>query len=209
MKTGLLLQKLAAWLLTFGPLGIFFLSLIDSAGLPVPEGADLLLVWYAARQPDAAWAVAAIAVAGSVGGNSILFLLARRGGRRFRESVPEPGSRSQRFRDWFHRYGLVTVFIPCLLPAPLPLKVFVISAGVLHARFLTFLLVVTAARVPRYFGLAYMGRKLGQESYGFFTHNALALLGVAVALGLGLLLLVRLNDRRRRSRAAPHDILGS
>ena len=192
-----MLEKLSAALLAFGPFGLLLLATIDSAGLPLPESADVVLVVLAANRPGDAWRNAALAVCGSVAGNLILFLAARRGGRRFRDTVPEPGSRNERFRAWFNRYGLVTVFIPCLVPVPLPLKIFVISAGVLHVSLARFLLVIAAARIPRYFGLAWMGMQLGSESYRFFKNHAGELLGLAAALALVLYGLIRLNDRRR------------
>ena len=90
------------------------------------------------------WFTAAMAVGGSLAGNCGLFFAARHGFRRF-VKPPAPG-RPQRFRGWFHRYGLVTVFIPALLPIPLPLKIFVISAGILHTPASHFVGVILLAR---------------------------------------------------------------
>jgi membrane protein DedA with SNARE-associated domain len=98
----------------------------------------------------------------------------------------------------------VTVFIPALFPiVPLPLKVFVVSAGVLHTRFGKFLSVILLARVIRYFGLAYIGIQLGENANYFLEHNAFALTGAALGLALGLLLLIKLNDRRARNATIP------
>lgn len=174
---------------------MFLLGLIDSAGIPVPAGMDALVIFVAVKAPQRAWFTAAMAVLGSVAGNVALFLAARYGGRRFIK-VPPP-HKPQRFRKWFNRYGLVTVFIPTLLPIPLPLKVFVVSAGVLHTRFKRFLGVVVVARVIRYFGEAYLGVKLGQDAQGFLTRNGWTLAGVALALAFVLYWAIRLNDRRQ------------
>ena len=43
----------------------------------------------------------------------------------------EPG-RGVRFRQCFQRFGLVTVYVPALMPVPMPLKFLVISAGALR-----------------------------------------------------------------------------
>ena len=67
----------------------------------------------------------------------------------------------RRFRAWFERYGLVTVFVPALLPIPMPLKLFVVSAGALQTGIRPFLLVVVLARVLRFFSEAWLGVKLG------------------------------------------------
>src|SRR5580704_9628923 len=104
MKT--LFAHVAKYLIAYGPLGVFVLSALDSMGIPL------------------------LAVLGSAGGNILLFIGARHGRSLFRRKAAQeaiPG----RFQRWFNRYGLVTVFIPAVTPVPpLPLKFFVISAGV-------------------------------------------------------------------------------
>jgi membrane protein YqaA with SNARE-associated domain len=85
-----------------------------------------------------------------VAGNLILFLAARHGVRRLTGGAPKPG-KPQPFREWFQRYGLITVFIPAATPIlPLPLKVFVISAAAWHVPTRRFVAVVFFARVLRY-----------------------------------------------------------
>jgi membrane protein YqaA with SNARE-associated domain len=193
------LHQLSDALILFGPWGVLLLSLLDSFGVPMPAVMDALLIYVAWKSPDRAWFTAGMAVAGSIAGNCALFWAARHGFRRFIKP-PEPGS-PQKFREWFRRYGLVTVFIPALLPIPLPLKVFVVSAGMLHTRSGQFIAVVVLARSIRYFGEAYLGMRLGQDAQAFLNHNAWAMIGVALGLGFLLFWLIRLNDRRR-SRAA-------
>jgi len=109
-----------------------------------------------------------------------------------------PDSKRQKFRLWFHRYGLLTVFIPAVTPfVPLPLKVFVISAGALHTPVIRFLGVVLLARVIRYYGEAYLGIRLGQDARSFLTQNAWNILGIAIAMVLVLVGLIKWYDRRR------------
>ena len=115
--------------------------------------------------------------------------------RRFVREVQS--GKSSRFREWFHRYGLLTVFIPAAVPIlPLPLKFFVVSAGVLRMPRLRFLLVIAVSRVLRYFGDAYLGLKLGADAQGFLQRNGWTLLGVAIGMGLALLWLLRRMERR-------------
>lgn len=195
-----LLHQLSDVLIRFGPWGVLLLSLLDSLGVPMPAVMDALLIYVAWKSPERAWFTAGMATLGSLAGNGGLFLAARHGFRRF-VKAPAPG-RPQRFRDWFGRYGLVTVFIPTLLPIPLPLKVFVISAGMLQTSPAQFLAVVLLARFIRFFGEAYLGMRLGQDAQSFLNHNAWTLTGIAVALGLVLFWLIRLNDRRRNRASA-------
>jgi membrane protein YqaA with SNARE-associated domain len=190
-----LLQHLKDVLIAFGPLGVFLLAVLDSCGVPLPGAMDASLVYVAWHSPALAYWTALMAVLGSLVGNVGLFLAARHGVRRFVKE-PEPG-KPQKFRQWFERYGLVTVFIPALLPVPLPMKPFVISAGVMHVRISEFLVVVLVARIVRYFGEAYLAVRLGQDAQGFLVRNGWTLTAIALALACALFALIWLNDRRR------------
>lgn len=125
-----------------------------------------------------------------------LFYLARKGGQAYLDNATQ-SPRALRFRNWFQTYGLITVFIPALLPIPLPVKVFVLSAGALGVRPLTFLTVILLARIPRYFGLAWLGSQLGDNTLGWLKAHVLHLFGVAAALGLVLFFAVKLLARKR------------
>jgi len=111
-----------------------------------------------------------------------------------------PSARAQKFHRWFERYGLLTVFVPCVTPViPFPLKVFVASAGALRTRFSKFLLVVLAARMLRYFGETYLGLHLGEGAEAYLRRNAWPLLGVTVAVTTGLYIAIRVSERRGES----------
>jgi uncharacterized membrane protein YdjX (TVP38/TMEM64 family) len=136
-------------------------------------------------------------VLGSLIGNVVLFLGTRAGARRFVKAVPQPADK-RRFREWFKRYGLLTVFIPCMLPIPLPLKIFVISAATFGTPLRTFVFVIVLGRSIRYFGEAYLGVMLGEGSAQFLRAHTWHLVGVAVALFAVLYALLMLTARRRR-----------
>ena len=199
----LLLHKIANALVAYGPWGVFFLSLIDSMGVPLPIAMDASVIGVAVASAKTthwhAWLTALVATLGSVGGNIFLFQAARRGRRLFSKGgEPAPGKR-HRFQEWFQRYGLLTVFVPAVTPfLPLPLKVFVISAGALHAPFGKFVAVIVLARVIRFFGEAWLGIQLGADAQGFLTRNGWTLAGIALATALALYLAIRLNSRRRQ-----------
>ena len=196
-----MLQTIADTLVAWGPLGILLLGFLDSAGIPIPEGTDALVVLVAMKSARAGYLAAALATAGSLAGCWFLFSLGRKGGEVYLNRQIERQRRAEKFRLWFHRYGLLTVFIPALIPAPLPLKIFVLSAGALGIRLRNFLLVVLAARVPRFFGEAWLGSRLGNRPREFFREHTWELLLAAAVLFLFLAALIKLHDRRR-SRAA-------
>jgi membrane protein YqaA with SNARE-associated domain len=194
------MRKITAALIAYGPWGVLLLSAIDSAGIPIPSGVDFLVVTIAAssvHSPQHAYFTALLAVIGSTCGNIALFMAARHGRRLFGKTDPQPG-KSQRFQQWFHRYGLLSVFVPAVTPVvPLPLKVFVLSAGALHTPLSRFVAVILLARVIRYFGEAWLGIQLGEDAKGFLIRNGWTICGIALAATLALVFVVRMNDRRR------------
>jgi membrane protein YqaA with SNARE-associated domain len=196
------MTRLLEALIAYGPAGVLLAAILDGAGLPIPGGVDALIVFLAARTPDDAWTFAAVAVMGSVIGNFFLFTMARRGGEyylRKRSSHP----RSQRFRRWFDKYGLLTVFTSALVPLPImPMKIFVLCAGALGSRPLNFLGVFLLGRIPRYFGLAYLGMSMGAQAMQYIRDHVWHLTGIAVGLFLLLAALVKFVDIRKHHGAA-------
>jgi membrane protein YqaA with SNARE-associated domain len=183
------------WLKALGPLGVLVLSVVESAGIPNPGGTDLLLLFIAATRPETAMLSAALAIGGSVAGSMVFFELLRKGGEKYLLSYTLSG-RGQRFRAWFLRYGLITVFIPAFLPIPiLPLKVFAASAAVMGVPRIRFLLVILLARVPRYLALAYLGAQLGHNSGAWLKAHMWHLTAFAVVLSLALAALARHANR--------------
>ncbi|HEV2448766.1 MAG TPA: VTT domain-containing protein [Candidatus Sulfopaludibacter sp.] len=194
-----MLHQITDALVAFGPVGVFLIAVMDSAGIPLPAALDVLVMLVAVKSPDRAWLMATMATAGSLAGNLALFLAARSGGRRW-VKMPAP-DKPQKFRRWFQRYGLFTVFIPAVVPMiPLPLKVFVVSAGVLHTGLVQFVAVIVLARVVRYFGEAWLGMKLGQAgAMAFLKGNAWTMAVVTAAVAVAIYVLIRLTERRREA----------
>jgi membrane protein YqaA with SNARE-associated domain len=174
---------------------VLLLAVLDGIGVPLPAGVDALVLTVSALDGDSAYFSAFLATIGSLAGSIVLFLIARKGGEKYLDPYTSSG-RGARFKHWFQRYGLVTVFIPAFLPIPMPMKVFVLSAGALGIRLDKFIVVLIAARVPRYFGLAYLGTKLGDESMSFLRQHVWTLLGASVILFLILFLIVRMTEKR-------------
>jgi membrane protein DedA with SNARE-associated domain len=190
------MRDLLNTLIEWGPSGMFIAALLDGAGVPVPGGVDALIIFLASQRPqDTLW-LALVAVLGSVAGNLVLFSLARRGGQLYLEKKTH-GQRTKRFRAWFDKYGLLTVFISALVPLPImPMKIFVLCAGALGSSPAAFLTTFLGARIPRYVGLAYLGRAMGNNAIEYLREHAVHLLVFAVLLFLVLYLLVKIMDRR-------------
>jgi uncharacterized membrane protein YdjX (TVP38/TMEM64 family) len=186
---------------TWGAFGAFAVALIDGVGLPNPGGPDYLLLFLGWKSPSTAYRCAAATCAGSLLGIMLLFWLARKGGEKYLDSKAS-GPRAMRFRRWFERYGLVTVFIPALVPVvPLPLKAFVLCAGGLGVRPLTFLATVAAGRVPRYFGLAWVAKSLSEDPRGWLAAHKWDFAIASAVLLVFSFAVVKIAERYRAARA--------
>jgi membrane protein YqaA with SNARE-associated domain len=192
-------------LVSWGPLGVFLLATVESAGIPNPGGTDALLLILAIARPQEAMLCALLAALGSLIGSAVFYEITRKGGEKFLAKYTA-GSSGQKFSEWFSRYGLITVFIPALLPIPvMPFKVFAACAGVMGVPRFRFFLVLAVARFPRYFALAYLGQQLGENSTAWLKSHVWHLLALAAAIGIALYALVRWVDARRPAPAVSID----
>ncbi|HWY49262.1 MAG TPA: VTT domain-containing protein [Bryobacteraceae bacterium] len=158
-------------------------------------GVDVLIILIAAVDHAQAYWSAGAAVVGSLIGCLLLFMIARKGGEAYlqRHTISR---REARFRAWFHEYGLLTVFVPAFVPFPLPLKIFIVSAGALEESPATFTIVMVAARVPRYLFLAWLGTRLGRDTMPYLRLHAWQFGLLSVALFSILYLLISFLHRR-------------
>ena len=192
------MKALLASLVAMGPAGLFLLAILDGAGLPVPGGVDVLVVFLASKNPGSPYELAAFAVAGSVIGNLILFSIARKGGQLYLDKRTASGG-GARFRNWFHHYGLLTVFISALVPLPvMPMKIFVLCAGALGGGVTAFVAVFLLARVLRYSALAYLGSQMGDQAMLYLKQHVWNLVAFAAGLFIVLYLLIKVADRIRK-----------
>jgi membrane protein YqaA with SNARE-associated domain len=165
-------------------------------------GVDVLIVLIAVMDHAQAYWAAAAAVAGSLIGCLLLFLIARKGGEAYlhRHTI---SPREASFRAWFHEYGLLTVFVPAFVPIPLPLKIFIISAGALEESPTAFTLVMVAARIPRYLFLAWLGTRFGKDTFPYLRQHAWQFGLLAAGLFGILYLLIGFLHRRHISKSSP------
>jgi membrane protein YqaA with SNARE-associated domain len=175
---------------------VLILALIDSVGIPVVGGVDVLLVAISTVSPEQAYLAAVCAIAGSVSGSALLFFIARKGGHVTLAKYTESG-RGLKLRYWFERYGLITVFVPAISPLPLPLKISVFCAAVLEVRAAAFLSVIFSARVIRYFAIAYLAQRYGSIilTRAYLREHWLGMTVAIVALCVALVLLMRWLDK--------------
>jgi membrane protein YqaA with SNARE-associated domain len=151
------------WLTHFGILGIFLVAAVDSSVVPlvVPGSTDLFLLWLVAHGGDP-WLLAAGAVAGSLLGGYSTWQIGRRGGEAaLRRYVPK--RHLGRITRWIERNPVLAVFLPAVLPPPIPLAPFVLAAGALGVARNRFLAVFGAARSLRYSLIAWLAVFYGRR----------------------------------------------
>jgi membrane protein YqaA with SNARE-associated domain len=167
---------------------------LDSVGVPMIGGVDILLITLAAENPKQAIVAALCATVGSIAGSLCLFLIARKGGHVLLAKHTSHRS-GLRLRNWFEKYGLLTVFIPAVSPLPMPMKIPVFCAGALEVRTRSFMAVVVTARVIRYFTLAYLGQHYGGDTLQYLKHHWLTVLLIVLALCAMVIVILRLVNR--------------
>jgi membrane protein YqaA with SNARE-associated domain len=188
-----------AFALSIGGLGLFFVAFIDASVLSLPEVNDILIVYMVTKSPSFLPYYAAMATAGSIGGSLVVYYLGRKGGEAL---LRRQFSREQidRMQGRFKRYGMAAVVVPAMLPPPVPLKLFVLGAGVVGMPMGTFAWGIGIGR-----GLRYLAEGILAYYYGAAAFEYLKRHGSTVALWGGIFLavvLVAYYWRRQRRRTA-------
>jgi|ERR1035437_6292991 membrane protein YqaA with SNARE-associated domain len=195
------------WLTHLGALGIFSVAVIDSSVIPlsIPGSTDLLLLWLIAHGGDS-WVLAASAIAGSLLGGYTTWQAGRKGGESaLRHYVP--ARLLGRIVGWVERHPVLAVFLPAVLPPPIPLFPFVLAAGALGVSRNRFLLVYGAARSLRYSIIGWVavlyGRKVVRMWSGSIERwSALLLWSFAGLLVVGACFGIWKLRRLRRAEVA-------
>ncbi len=156
--------------LSIGGPGLFIVAFLDSSFLSLPEINDLLVILLVIQDKERMAYYALLATLGSVAGCLVLYFLGRKGGealvrRRF------GGPRLDRAMALYHRYGVLAVAIPAILPPPSPFKVFVLLAGVARLPVVQFVTAVALARGLRYFGEGWLAVRYGDQAIALLEEN--------------------------------------
>jgi membrane protein YqaA with SNARE-associated domain len=186
-----------------GPAGVFLVAFLDSSFISIPEVNDIIVITAAARHPETAWIYVLMATLGSLAGCAVLWALGRRGGEAF--LVKRFGAeRVERTRAAFHRWDILALALPAVLPPPMPFKIFVLSAGVFGFPLRRFAVTLFVARGLRYTAWAIGGAIYGDEALAalrrsdqWFARNLPMVLAVVVGLTLLAVGLWVLKRRRR------------
>jgi membrane protein YqaA with SNARE-associated domain len=150
------------WLIHFGLLGVFAVSTIDASiiPLPLPGSTDLLVLILAANGGNP-WLLAVAAICGTMIGGYLTWKAGKSGGDAMLQRYV-PQRFLNRISSWMKRKGVFTVAVACLLPPPVPLMPFLLSAGALGMPRNRFLTTFGSARTVRYSLVAWLGATYGK-----------------------------------------------
>lgn len=193
------MAALRAWADGAGAMGVFVVSLVDSAAIPLPNATDALVLYLTVIRPLRWWWYAGAAVAGAVLGSLPLYWIGRRGGqalldRRF------AGQRTAAAIRWYARSAFGTILVTASLPPPLPFKIFALLAGATALPAWRFALALALGRGARHVPEALLAAAYGDRAVAAFERDGPAIAaGVAIAaLLVAAAVLWRRRQRRRR-----------
>ncbi len=181
------LEGLLEWLKAFGALGLFGISLVDSAGIPLPGGPDAVMIFLSANSPALMPLYALAATGGSAIGCTLLYVVARRAGvAALRRVAPK---KRDRIENLLGRYDLIAVMVPAVLPPPFPFKPFVLCAGVFRLKTWRFITAIFIGRSVRFLIEGWLAIRFGEDAGRIIAQHGwkvLVAVGVLAALGFTL-----------------------
>jgi membrane protein YqaA with SNARE-associated domain len=181
LSLGSFLAKVSKYIAAFGGPGLFVICLLDSTFVPLPSSADALLILLSMTNPRWMPLYVFLAVLGSTIGCVILYYVSRRAGSRALAKFSP--AKQKRVKEWIDKYDVLSVLVACLLPPPFPLKLFVVTTGVVRLNVVRFALAIAVGRTFRYLLLGYLAVRYGE-------HAKVILIKYYPWIGLGLAVLI-------------------
>ena len=162
-------RLLPHWAVHLGVVGLFLVSVLDSSiiPLPVPGTTDLMLLWLVSHNGNP-WLLAGCAIAGSMAGGYSSWHIGKKGGQAALQRWV-PTRILQRIVGWVERHPVLAVFLPAILPPPIPLSPFLLASGALGVSRKRFLVVFGTARSVRYSVIAWLGVTYGRRIVGLWS----------------------------------------
>lgn len=181
------------FILRFGLIGIFLVSIVDSSfvPLPVPGVTDIMIVLFAAQHSNLTLLVLAATVGSALGGY-LSYQVGHAGGMQFIEKRVPPRI-FKRVTGWMENHAILAVALPALLPPPMPLSPFVLAAGALKMSKRKFMTAFTISRAIRHIIAAWLGVHYGKHVLRLWAHfsdkwatTVLVVLWSVILVGCGI-----------------------
>jgi membrane protein YqaA with SNARE-associated domain len=172
------------WLVHLGLAGLIIIGIIDQSFVPIPGGMDALTIVLAASHKDAWPLYAVMALVGSLMGAYLTYLLSKKGGKAALEKK-FPRKKIKNIEQKFEKHGFAALFIPALLPPPIPMVPFLVGAGALQYPTKKFFASLGSGRAIRYFIVAWLGHHYGKPILGFFSAYKIPIIIAFAVLSVG------------------------
>jgi membrane protein YqaA with SNARE-associated domain len=192
------LADLGTTLIAYGAFGLFVISLLDSAFIPLPSGPDLIMITLSAADHSRMLLYALAATVGSTIGCTILYMIARRAGMAALSRVR--AERRERIENLLGRYDMLAVMLPAVLPPPFPFKPFVLSAGVFKLKLPRFIAAIFIGRAIRFLIEGWLAIRFGDQAWPLIKQHGLKVL---IVVGVLLLVFFAVNFFRRKGDPQP------
>jgi membrane protein YqaA with SNARE-associated domain len=202
-----IVSPLGAWLEKLGGLGLVLLGFADNSVVPMPGSMDALTIVLSAHQ-KALWPYYAVmATIGGMLGGYMTYALGAKGGEAALEKKLSK-KKAERIQKIFNKYGFFSLFVPALLPPPVPFSPFLLVAGVMKYSKRNFFIAVGSARAIRYSLLAWLGSKYSKQIFGFFHRYYGPVFWVLIVLAVigGIAALVWAWKRKRDGKPVIPDM---
>lgn len=205
-----LVRSLSRWIigLFVSPVGIVVLAALDSTMFfSLPFGIDAVVVILAARLRGLAWIVPLLATAGSLAGAALTFWMGGKVGEQGLDRYV-PRQRLEKARRTIKNKGAVALAVLDLIPPPFPFTPFVLAAGALEVRTVTFFATLAACRIFRFgletvLALMYGRRILSWLDSDIFHEIVAGCIALATVLTIvSIVRIVRTTRPTKRRRAA-------
>ena len=188
-------NKVLHLLLSFGLVGLFFVSIVDSSfvPLPVPGMTDIMIILFAAQKTNVILLVL-VATVGSAIGGYVSYQVGHSGGMAFIEKRTPPRI-FKRVTGWMEHHAILAVALPAMLPPPMPLSPFVLAAGALNMSKRKFMITFTSSRFVRHAAAAWLGVIYGKPVLHFWrefstkwgtTILIVVWTGIAISVGFAM-----------------------
>lgn len=212
-KIGAWLLKAEFWMLAvlkpLGVWGLLGLSAMDSAAIPMPFMDPLIISYGAANHARVALYCFMAALGAGIGG-LLPYYLGRAGGELFLLKRINR-KRYEKLRDRFEKQEFLAIMLPAMCPPPMPVKLFMLAAGVFEMRVVWFFCAMVAGKFVRFMvesilvivygpAVLHLGMRAVRGHLGF----VLGLVGF-VLVAIGVYVLRNIFARRRGVRLPMED----
>jgi membrane protein YqaA with SNARE-associated domain len=188
------LNRLSQYLTIMGIPGLFAVSFLDSAAVPLVGGPDALILVLASLRPKMAGLMVLAATVGSMLGCLVLYGIGRKGGAK---ALSRFGAeRVTRIERRMQEYGIWAIITSVLAPPPFPTKLVILASGVLRIGKIRFAVGTFIGRLIRYSLMGFLAVRFGNQAAQVLKQHSPTFLAILI---VGILLLVMIQNLRKRS----------